>query len=91
MSQILDYSPSLQSKLSDYLDKRRSLDSIGFDELWQELCTAFSNLPRVYCIADALGEMSLGNDLFIEKLAQVGPAETNHHQSLRDESSCSSN
>ena len=72
MSQILCYSPSLQFKLRDYLDRRRSLDSIAFDELWHELCVALSDMPRVYCVADALDEMSLGNDCFIQQLAELG-------------------
>lgn len=72
LSQILVHSPSLQSHLKDYLDKRRSLDSVAVDELWSLLIKALCNLPRVYCIADALDEMSLGNDIFIEQLVRLG-------------------
>jgi len=62
MAQLLIYCPSLQSALNGYLEERRSLESISVDELWHQLETALCNLPRVYCIADALDEMSLGND-----------------------------
>lgn len=72
MSQILDYSPSLQAKLINFIDQSRDIDSIAFDEMWLELTTAFCALPRVYCVADALDEMSLGNDDFIDRLARLG-------------------
>lgn len=62
MSQILNYSPSLQAKLTEYLDNRREFESIAFDEPWHGLTTTLCALPRVYCVADALDEMSLGND-----------------------------
>ena len=68
----LEYSPSLQSTLKQCLDKRRSLDSVAFDEIWHNLTRALCNLSRVYCVADALDEMSLGNDSFIKKLADLG-------------------
>ncbi|KAK4693734.1 hypothetical protein P7C71_g3716, partial [Lecanoromycetidae sp. Uapishka_2] len=72
MSQVLEYSPSLQWGLNSYLDKRRTLDSVAFDELWHLLTKALCNLPRVYCIADALDEMDQGNDRFIEQLVDLG-------------------
>ncbi|CAF9930044.1 MAG: hypothetical protein ALECFALPRED_004507 [Alectoria fallacina] len=72
MSQILKYSPFLQAKLKEYLDNRRAFDSVAFDELWHDLTTALCALSHVYCVADALDEMSLGNDNFIEQLARLG-------------------
>ena len=72
MSQLLEYSPSLQWKLNSYLDRSRSLESVAFDELWDHLGSVLCNLRRVYCIADALDEMTFGNDLFIEKLTALG-------------------
>ena len=68
----MNYSPSLQAKLKEYLDRRRDFDSVAFDDLWHDLTTARCALPHVYCVADALDEMSLGNDKFIEQLARLG-------------------
>ncbi len=72
IAQLLIYCPSLQSALNGYLEERRSLESISVDELWHQLETALCNLPGVYCIADALDEMSLGNDSFFGRLTGLG-------------------
>jgi hypothetical protein len=72
MSQVLGYSPVLQSKLMELLKNNRSLQSVAFDELWDTLVTALSTLPRVYCIADALDEMDMGNESFMRQLVQLG-------------------
>jgi ankyrin repeat protein len=72
MSQLLSYSPLLQAKLNNYLEAGRVLESIAFDELWGLLALALSSLSRVYCIADALDEMDMGNESFIHQLVQLG-------------------
>lgn len=72
MSQMLNYSPLLQSKLRKFLDDNRKLDSVAFDELWQVLLDALSSLPQVYCVVDALDEMNVGNESFLSLLVQLG-------------------
>ena len=72
LSQFLGYSPLLQCKLKKFIDDRRSLESVFFDELWRSLQSALSLLPRVYCFADALDEMDIGNELFMDSLIKLG-------------------
>jgi ankyrin repeat protein len=77
LSQLLEFSPLLQLKLVGLLENRRTLDSMAFDELWDLLVLALSGLAlsgrqRVYCIADALDEMDLGNETFIRKIIELG-------------------
>lgn len=72
MCQLLDFSPSLQLILNDYVDKSRNIDTIAFDELWSEMMKAMCNMPRVYCITDALDEMSFGYDSFVSQLGKLG-------------------
>ena len=71
MSQVLEYSPVLQSKLKGFLENNRSLESVAFDELWDNLVIALGSLPRVYCIADALDEMDMGNESFLRQLVSL--------------------
>ncbi|MCJ1255632.1 hypothetical protein MMC24_003449 [Lignoscripta atroalba] len=72
LSQLLSYSPFLQSKLKKLLDDSRTLGSVALDELWQTLQSALALLPRVYCVADALDEMNMGNEPFLNQLIQLG-------------------
>ena len=72
MSQLLECSPSLQWRLHGYLGRHCGLESVAFDELWDHLASALCKLRRICCIADALNEISPGNDWFIEKLAKIG-------------------
>lgn len=74
MSQLLDFSPHLQTKLKALIDDggNRSLESVAFDELWQTLLASMKHLPRVFCVVDALDEMNIGNENFIHNLVQLG-------------------
>ncbi|VUC27045.1 unnamed protein product [Clonostachys rosea] len=73
MDQILTYSPPLQKKLKDYLESKRSIESISMEDMWKDLFMAFSGLPnRVFCVADALDEMDKGNESFLQALATLG-------------------
>ncbi|KAK4150484.1 ankyrin-2 [Chaetomidium leptoderma] len=77
LAQILEYSPPLQRDLSVYTDQNRGhmsrkLESLGTDDLWKHLKTALAHMPRVYLIADALDEMSKGNDECLRALAKLG-------------------
>jgi len=72
ISQVLNHSPILQAKMRKYIDERRSLDNISALELWQDLVSALSLLPKVYCIVDALDEMDIDQESFFKNLVDLG-------------------
>lgn len=73
LDQILIYSPPLQLKLKDDVERRRALGSLSMEDLWRYLRLAFAGLPgKVFCVADALDEMDRGNDSFLKSLAALG-------------------
>lgn len=72
LAQLLEYSPALQLKLKSLLDQNRSLDSVALNDLWELVDGTLSDLPRAYCIVDALDEMDPGHDSFTGRLAQLG-------------------
>ncbi|KAL2143410.1 hypothetical protein VTI28DRAFT_10464 [Corynascus sepedonium] len=77
LDQILEYSPPLQRELRVYIDKsqthlNRELSSLSIDDLWKHLKSALAPLRRVYLVADALDEMSKGNEEFLKALATLG-------------------
>lgn len=56
---------------------RSSLKSASFDSIWEMLTSVLTNVPRVYCVVDALDEMDTGNEFFLQylvQLAQKAPA-----------------
>ncbi|KAJ5288157.1 hypothetical protein N7478_003843 [Penicillium angulare] len=67
LCQVLDCSSSLQAQLH-----RRSLDDLSPDDLWSDLIMALADLPKVYCVIDALDEMDLGNEGFLNSLVEFG-------------------
>ncbi|KAK4075643.1 hypothetical protein Trihar35433_2203 [Trichoderma harzianum] len=68
--QILPYSPPLQVRLKEYLDERRTIETLSITEMFRDLRLACTYVPKVYCIIDALDEMNLGNDQFLHELAK---------------------
>lgn len=73
LCQILPFSPPLQVRLRDeYLQQKRSIDSLALSDLWKDLKFALSVFPKVYCVTDALDEMDQGNDGFLHSLAELG-------------------
>ncbi|KAJ5096668.1 hypothetical protein N7456_007389 [Penicillium angulare] len=72
LCQVLDYSPPLQAKLHKYVEGGRSLDDLSPDDLWSDLMMALADLPKAYCVTDALDEMDPGNDSFLKKLVDFG-------------------
>ena len=71
LAQLLIYSPPLQANLKERAQYRRDLENVSMNDIWRELKTAFSHLPRVYCVVDALDEMD-SNDVFLQALAELG-------------------
>ncbi|KAL2075247.1 hypothetical protein VTL71DRAFT_190 [Oculimacula yallundae] len=73
LSQILPISPLLQLNLKDLVKEGRTLEDVSFDDLWELLVSAISTTAEtVYCIADALDEMDIWNEHFLQKLAALG-------------------
>lgn len=74
LDQILTFSPPLQLILKEYVDSRRSLESLSTTDLWRHLRTALSHHPRAYIVVDALDEMDQGHnmDAFLHSLADLG-------------------
>lgn len=72
LCQVLHYSPPLQVKLKEYLEKRRSIDSLSLSDLWRDLKVALEAFPRAYCVIDALDEMDPGNEEFLHALVELG-------------------
>ena len=72
LSQLLNHSPLIQHSLIRLIKNHRSLDTISFEELWRVLISALRLCHRVYCVADALDEMDLDNEVFLKALVRLG-------------------
>jgi hypothetical protein len=74
LAQVLNFSPPLQMKLKECLDRGRALESVSALDFWGHLRTALSYIPKVYCIVDALDEIDQRSDTeqFLQSLAQLG-------------------
>ncbi|CAI0652637.1 unnamed protein product [Colletotrichum noveboracense] len=57
LAQVLKFSPPLQLRMKRILDQNRSLDSVSIDDFWSYLRIALAQLPKAYCVVDALDEM----------------------------------
>lgn len=68
--QILPYSPPLQARVKEYLDERRTIETLSIADMFRDLRLACTYVPKVYCVIDALDEMNLGNDQFLHELAE---------------------
>ncbi|KAK4447258.1 ankyrin repeat-containing protein [Podospora aff. communis PSN243] len=73
LTQLLPFSPPLQAKLKEYVDKKRHLDSLSSEDLWRHLRQATIYIPKVYCVVDALDEMDQTKDLepFLHSVAAL--------------------
>ena len=76
LSQLLHQSPLLQNNLHAYVSNSRAIETISFDDLWKTLIGALCMLPKVYCVADALDEMDMGNERFLQQLLDLGRHKT---------------
>ncbi|KAL6835448.1 ankyrin repeat-containing domain protein [Trichoderma camerunense] len=47
--QILPYSPPLQARLKEYLDERRTIETLSITEMFRDLRLACTYVPKVYC------------------------------------------
>ena len=76
LSQLLPQSPSLQNNLHVYVSSGHAIETVSFDDLWKALIDALCMLPKVYCVADALDEMDMGNERFLQQLLDLGRRKT---------------
>ncbi|KAL6805184.1 ankyrin repeat-containing domain protein [Trichoderma sp. SZMC 28012] len=58
--QILPYSPPLQARLKEYLDERRTIETLSIADMFRDLRLACTYVPK----------MNLGNDQFLHELAK---------------------
>ncbi|KAJ4013738.1 hypothetical protein NW766_005977 [Fusarium irregulare] len=66
LAQLLPYSPKLQFALQPCLGM--SLEETSDNDLIELFLHGVSCVPKLYCVGDALDEMSSDNKLFLEKL-----------------------
>ncbi|KAJ4258844.1 hypothetical protein NW762_007931 [Fusarium torreyae] len=66
LAQLLPYSPKLQFALQPRL--KTSLEETSDNDLIQIFLDGVSCVPKLYCVGDALDEMSTDNKPFLEKL-----------------------
>jgi ankyrin repeat protein len=69
LAQLLPYSPKLQFALESRLTS--CLDEIADDELIQLFLEGVSCVPRLYCVGDALDEMTTENRSFLDNLNRL--------------------
>ncbi|CAH0023752.1 unnamed protein product [Clonostachys rhizophaga] len=72
LAQLLSYSPPLQARLKESVDKRQSLSGVSMATMWQDIKSAVAYIPKVYCVVDALDEMDSNQDAFLQALAELG-------------------
>lgn len=71
-TQLLDRSPLLQTDLEGLMKKYPSITELPMDELFKAFSAAMVNTSKVFCILDAMDEMQLGEDTFLENLLNLG-------------------
>ncbi|KAH0430166.1 hypothetical protein CcaCcLH18_05870 [Colletotrichum camelliae] len=73
LAQVLKFSPPLQLRMRRLLDEKRSLDSVSIDDFWSYLRIAVPQLPKAYCVVDALDEMDQNEHTqsFLKTLAEL--------------------
>ncbi|TVY45194.1 Serine/threonine-protein phosphatase 6 regulatory ankyrin repeat subunit C [Lachnellula occidentalis] len=70
--QFLDHSKSLQARLKSLIEQHSVVGKVPFHELWRVLLSAFSTVPRVYILLDALDELEVEEDDLLQRLLALG-------------------
>lgn len=70
--QFLDHSISLQARLKSLSEQHPVIGNVPFHELWRALLSAFWTVPRVYILLDALDELAVEEDDFLQRLLVLG-------------------
>ena len=70
--QLLDHSGVLQARLKMLLAQHTNVDSVPFHELWNLFLFGLDTVPKVYVLFDALDELAVENDGFLQLLQKLG-------------------
>ncbi|RMZ41376.1 hypothetical protein AFCA_004741 [Aspergillus flavus] len=70
--QLLDHSVLLQARLKTLLAQHQDVDNIPFHELWDLFLFGLDTVPKVYVLFDALDELAIENDGFLQLLQKLG-------------------
>ncbi|PQE32944.1 ankyrin repeat domain protein [Rutstroemia sp. NJR-2017a WRK4] len=71
LCQLIHHSEIIQMAFWKHIQERESLENISTPQLWKYLLAALRDLPRVYCIVDALDEMDMDEE-FLSQLNALG-------------------
>ncbi|KAI9727353.1 MAG: hypothetical protein M1828_006973 [Chrysothrix sp. TS-e1954] len=67
LAQLVEHSPKLRYDLRRQMKNNKIIDMLALDHLWRQLLVALKQLPKVYCVADALDEMTMDEN-FLHRL-----------------------
>ncbi|KNG81063.1 putative ankyrin repeat domain protein [Aspergillus nomiae NRRL 13137] len=70
--QLSGHSVLLQARLKVLLALYPTVDSVPFHELWSLFLFGVDTLPKVYILLDALDELAIENDGFLQSLQKLG-------------------
>ncbi|RFU35297.1 hypothetical protein B7463_g1040, partial [Scytalidium lignicola] len=77
IAQVLPFAGILQVALWEYVNEGTHLESISTAQLWKHLLFAFNFINKVYCIVDALDEMTIDEE-FLAMLNELGTFRPRH-------------
>ncbi|KAL1885851.1 hypothetical protein Plec18167_001347 [Paecilomyces lecythidis] len=69
--QLLDHVIPLQARLKDLRKQNSSIEYTPFQELWRAFLFALSTLPRAYVVFDALDELAVEQNGFLNLLLEL--------------------
>ncbi|KAF8855173.1 ankyrin [Acephala macrosclerotiorum] len=75
--QFLDHSIALQVRLKRLTEQHSDVASIPFHELWRILLSALSAVPKVYVLFDALDELAVEENDFLQCLQLLAQKKPN--------------
>ncbi|KAH8428033.1 uncharacterized protein LDX57_005738 [Aspergillus melleus] len=72
LCQVLNYGEDFPSVVTQVKDKYKNVTDAPFRELWKILTALLPTLPKVYLVIDALDEIAVDQDMFIDNLILLG-------------------
>lgn len=72
LCQFLNYSLVLGVKLRKFMEQEPIVGKLPLHELWKTLVSALSTVPKVYFLFDALDELAVEKDNFLQYLPELG-------------------
>jgi ankyrin repeat protein len=70
--QALDHSALLQSRLKQVMEQHPEVERVPFHEIWRALMSTLPTIPMVYVVFDALDELAVEQDKFLDNLLDLG-------------------